>query len=721
MIILYPIVILLMFYSLGMATIKLFKLQKIRLINNNDLIPFAIGFVVNLTILETLGMILPIFVVSFFLVVVSALGFVWCYQEIKNVLMKNINCEKEIFLLLLLPIIILMLPQIMQNELFSVIDGNNDIGYYVASIEWLKNHSIFETVAYSHAHPFFSMAEYMLNLTRIGTDLTGAYVANIFSLESYQAYSILIPISGVIISISIYSVSKYFTDSNFSGIVVGLYASICGNCISMIAMQYIPQILGVAYLILGFISLYELFFEKSKGICIFVGIIVSGLLAVYCEYTIYLLFVALVFFVVTIIQKKFNLKTIFCTVMFTIGFNVLGFYKAVKFNLEILANVLSRGLGTIDPFQGNMIPVWRKLGVIFGFTGREIGNLGLIYKISAILGLILIITCLVLPIIKKNYGQLLFASATIGVVIFLEIYFLHGNAAYEEYKHLTSSAFITLANISVMLGLFINSSVYKKIFEYSSLAVMSFVLIFSISIPLWYYIQPPATFDSATMALQEAATLVPSNEEIAIDETVPTADYMGAVYALKDRAVKLNSGANTYLQFFQTFEEDNNLRYTIYPRSQEIAVLSDNIDVLWANEKYLLTENKDLESYRRLNITGAGWQHQNDAVVFPESGCIISTKGSEGFPLFGPYSQMDGIYDIKLEYTVLQADDEVGYFCVCNGDEEIIVSESLDSSSNTIEFKNVNFDNKEKVEFRVFANAGTVIKVEGVLCMEVKE
>lgn len=721
--VLYPITILFLFYSLGSATIKLLRLQKTHLVRDNIFAPMIVGFVINLAILETLGLFFPISIVTVILVILSIIGFFTSFEDIKISLLSEKSGYKILFILVIVPLIILLLPQILKNEWFIGIGDNNDFAYYIASIDWLKNHSILEPVGYSQLYPLFSMAEYMIDLTRIGTDLTGAYIASLFSIESYEAYSVLIPIAGIFEAAAIYSVTVYFAKNRLCGLCIGIYTAVCGNSIALILAQYVPQMLGISYLLLSFATIHEFLFRNSSKSHILTGLMISGVFAIYCEYTVYILFIAMTFLATAVIWRKpVHIRQILGAIISVILFNVYGFYKAVKFNWTILQSVLDGGTSTIDPYFGQMLSIWRKLGILIGLSGKGyLEKSSYLYALIALSCVILILASIVVPLIKKDRELTVFTCTTIGVIILLELYFLHNQAAYQEYKHLTSASVIILANVSILIAILLKRlvSLKKNVFLVVGMGVLGMISIWQ---PMKYYINPSIALDSGTMELGDAAMLVPHNETICIDSSIPVSNYMCAVYALKNVPVNLNENNGSYLHFFQAFDDDAS-KYTVYSRKDELSPNLQNKTIIWSNDKYILTEDKETGSgdYKKMQITGDGWGHMENTIVFKESDCVVNEDGTEGFILFGPYIPMDGFFDVRLGYSVLQGMGDIGYFDIYDSGT-VIASVPLEAEgTHEVEIKNIEFKNNLNVEFRIFVNKGATVKVEELSCKELKK
>jgi hypothetical protein len=523
------------------------------------------------------------------------------------------------------------------------------------------------------------------------------------------------------LAISVYTSVKYFTNSHLSGVLFGIFAAICGNSIDLISSQYIPQFLGISCLLLAFTALLDLMYNREKQNAMLCGMIISGVFATYCEFTVYLFIVAIILLSGLFIKRDINVVRIVMAILSTIAFNIYGFYKAVDFNIRLLSSVMQGGIRVIDFSESRLFSGWEKIGHLAGLTSKPYLQIqDFTYKLLAIVWVVMAILCIVIPLLMKEYKTLLFISATFVVVLLLEVYFVHSRAGYEEYKHLTSSCYIAIMNVAILFGIMLErkKGKFRNIISMVSVAVM---IVLSIRLPLEAYVDLPIVLDSKTMELQTAATLIPDNRAIAIDNTIPIGEYMGVAYALRFRALDLEDGAYSYLQMFQQFGSNNESRYRIYPREQELKIVSDNNKVIWCNEKYILVENTELPDIKRLRITGTKWYHELPADVYKESDFLVNTDDRGGYVLYGPYTKVaDGVYNIFLQYTVQESSGETGYFEVFDSGEVIAVSNLEGVGCHEIVLDNIIFENNQSVEFRVYANPGSIIKVEGIGYQEVE-
>lgn len=108
-------------------------------------------------------------------------------------------------------------------------------------------------------------------------------------------------------------------------------------------------------------------------------------------------------------------------------------------------------------------------------------------------------------------------------------------------------------------------------------------------------------------------------------------------------------------------------------------------------------------------ITENGYLDDND-------GCVYS-NGNGGCIIYGPYAKiLEGSYNIKLNYEVLS--DEIGVVGLFDiaVDTETYTTAEIIAENTSVTVENVNFTEHvgKALEYRVFANPGTIIKLTSV-------
>ena len=132
-----------------------------------------------------------------------------------------------------------------------------------------------------------------------------------------------------------------------------------------------------------------------------------------------------------------------------------------------------------------------------------------------------------------------------------------------------------------------NNKCIKKIF---TIGLVSALVTYGIIMPLKVNCTNAIRLDHQVMELRNVAEiLIPVTEEIEIDSSIKVADYMAAVYALKNHAVNLNSDSLSYLQYFQTFTDGDPSRYILFTCDHELPA-NDEEKVVWNNGKYYIVD-----------------------------------------------------------------------------------------------------------------------------------
>ena len=595
MIVFYSVLSICFFWILGFSIVKVLRSSENSIVENNSLMYIFFGYAFLLTICMTLGMVLPMSLVAILVMILSIILFIVNFKEIYNRLSQESNtAQKTVAACIMIPIIVTGLPQILNNELYISLLENNDFAYYIASIDWLKTHTLLEPVEYSLSYPFYSLAEYMLKNTRIGIDITGAFFANIFNLESYQIFPIMIVIASVLIMIAVYEVIYYFTDNILVGIIFGIGAAVCGNTITLIVRQYVPQLFGMALLLITMLFLHQLFQDsEDKKNIILCGLATSGLLATYCEFAVYVVLFGIAYIIIFCLKKKINVLSLIKMFICTALFNVYGLYKAIDFNLSIFTRVSTNGASDIDPYNGNMLGLKHILTCLLGGSGWTY-DYNIVHKIILIVGLLLAIACFCTVFFIPNEHKMFVLVITI-VAGLLEVYFWMSRGAYQEYKHITSVSIFSICFIGLIVADLIKKIRQNKMITTIILGIFIAVIITGTAYPLKVYCESGIGVDKATMELGEAVEiLVPESMEIELDNSINVADYMSAAYALKNHAVNLNTDSLSYLQYFQNFVDDDPSVYVVYSAGQK-GELEENEQLIWNNRKYILIKRLWIE------------------------------------------------------------------------------------------------------------------------------
>ncbi len=595
MIVLYGACTLIGLWVLGFAVVQLFHCQESVLVKKSVLIYILFGFIGSVSLIMILGLFLPLDRVAVLMAALVVFLFAVNFKKIRLLFKQSTRSDKAVFLFLFIPLVVIGLPQLLRHELYTSVVYNNDFALYMASFDWLKTHSILAPVEYSLAYPFYSMARYMIDNTRIGTDVFGAVLCDLFKLEAYEVFPVLIVLSADLVMISVYEFIRHFTGNKTVALSFGLFAAVNGNLLTILLKQYVPQVLGASLLILAFYSIHEFFQSQAREDMIVCALSLSGVMAVYCEFAVYIVLFILMYLILYAAGRKNDLKStgavigkLFCICWLMIMFNIFGAYKAVKFNLDIFTRVHDRGAADIDPYRGNMLGLGKIVGCLLGISDY-LSEMDIFYQIALAAGCIVACALMIGCIVKDKGAGRKFTVVSILVFLGLECYFRLSKGAYQEYKGITSGSMLMIALLGYMTAVMVSQCKSKKFLQYGVITVFACVILYSMIGPMDTYFSNQITCDSNSMKLKDAvAQWVPEEEMVELDSSINIADYISASYALKDRAVNCNTNLSN-LSYFQQFEDDDPSKYIIYPSGYDYSA-NDSGELLWQNNKYALVE-----------------------------------------------------------------------------------------------------------------------------------
>lgn len=202
---------------------------------------------------------------SFFLLYGAVIFCIWYLKSQRKNAVIFIKTQWKLLGLLLLCLIFMGFPILAQNELCSIQSTNNDIQYYLATMDWLYEHNLREPIIYSDSMPYFLCAEKIIHSTRFGYYILGALFMACFKLSAHQVFTGLGIVSILIANLA----ANFFLVNILSvperyGKFLLLFLSVSYNWYSLLLLQYLPQILGIAGLI-GFISSSMLWLIDKKS------------------------------------------------------------------------------------------------------------------------------------------------------------------------------------------------------------------------------------------------------------------------------------------------------------------------------------------------------------------------------------------------------------------------------------------------------------------------
>ena len=707
MIILYSLISLAILWFVGYCFFDGFRISTPR----SSSLFVLVGFCCLLSVSMTIGAVVPLSCVAPMIIIGLCLYFLRRSKELSQYLLSVLTCKNSIvFIGTLIPILVFSWPHLLKNELFTIIVDNNDFAYYIASIDWLKTHSIYEPVGYSLSKPFYSLAEYMIDYTRIGLDVAGAIFANIYLLESYQVFPLMVVLASVFVYLSIYNILLNQGINKNCCIFVALCASVNGNIISLLSKQYPSQVIGVALLVMSFYYLAVVFKKGDKDSILLTSILVSGLLATYCEFTLYVVLFALINIMVLIWRKNIKLTQLLQLAVLSVLFNVIGFFRAIDFNYKIFNRVATNGAADIDPYMGNMLGFPRVIACMVGYSPSDFKSSHIILGVAVFSALLLVGVYL---LIKQRFSKNLLLIGIGTIFCSLETYFVLVGGAYQEFKHVTSFGVIAFIFWGLLLNTVSRFEV-KKRFIWSGITIFVTGVVILAYRPMNMYLNPTFAITKDSLELQQAVKhFVGDDEFIEVDSSLGVANLMIASYALRHHIVNLNTNYS-YLQFFQKFEDDDNSRFLLKPKTNQLT-LPENEVIRWTNKDFSLVERLNIPKKYSLDLINGGFHSRKGVTVSPTGGYRVNDDGLSGYVLYGPYIQVNGQYDITLKYTVLRSASNVGVFDI-NSNTTILYSQELkkELGQHLLILKNQQFDNTKNIEFRVFANEGAVVRIDSI-------
>lgn len=724
MILIYYSITIALCFVVGFTGCKLLKLQDTELLKSTNFIYILIGLVFLVSMMETISLVLPVSISLYLICPLLLAGFIWCYHDLKTIVLSQLR-KKDLFfslILILIPGIVVGLPQLLENELFTVIEDNSDYIFYLSTMDWFQSHNILSEIVYSEHYPFYSFAEYMVNTTRIGYDLFGAFLVGLYNLEPHEVFSILSVLSAGFVAVSVYTCLLYFTGNKYIAVLVGVYTGSCANTIALIVGQYIVQLCGVALLLMSVTAIQHLLCKSSTKDAVLCGLFVSGTLAIYCEYAVYLCLAALLFLAICSFKRTVVAKHICIAIVSAILFNVLGFIKALWFNLKIFLSISAAGASAIDPYNGNIIGLDTLLYTILGGTSKLHLLDHALPKVLTVFLMLGVLAVLYFAFVKSgHFEKNAFCGVVVLLIVIFEAYFRISRGAYQEYKHLAtmSCLFLVVAGIAAanLSGIF-QFGKYKRILFLTAAIAVTMVSVYA---PLKNYTQISTRIDSQTMELRDAVFAVCGNQGVEIGDT--EWHPMRVVYALKDQPVFVGNSSYSYLEYYQKLNKEIDARYKLYARFGEMQIDLSKEEILWMNEQYVLTERISPTWYNSFSMTGSfyGWEYGEDVDVYPDTNLIVANAGNARYALYGPRKDLSpGVYDFVLECEVIQGDGQIGVFDIFSsavgtlGQAEITGKETQYVLLENIPVS----DETTALEYRVFVNEGVELKIEGILWKE---
>lgn len=603
----------------GIIVCKMLRISDTFLNRNGILVFPGIGiiFVINAT------MIFNLFVPICWIVYPYIIFMIWgVYHYWKSIVcyFSAFFGNKRFLVTIFIISLIWMLPVLDKSEMVSIQTWNNDIIYYLASMEWLKDYPSIQEVSYDKFHPLFWCAEYMLERTRIGFDSYGAFVMSLFGLDAYEVFSGLGIVSGVIMLFHVYYMLSTFCKVPYSIKWAALIiTALAGRYEELLIYQYIPQMYGISFLIL-FIALLYVLSEDGELPRGMLALVISGIIAVYAEFCAYMAVIYIGFFIRACIKRK---KDVFIRGwtegILGIVINPIGTYRAVRLNLYVLFNTGDR-IANIDPFNGKISSITDAAAQIFGACQKNMfaGIPQFIYGIIWGVVFIGIAWMWLYYLFKVKDPVKYYLIYMLGFWIAYEAYFRFIQYGYGEYKHLISVTIIMLVS-SIYVGYHFMTNVgpahYRK-YVYGIVGAFVFLcggykIYHHLIVDQLYY------FDKSLMELEQAGDLIPAGEAVGISGS--PASIHAAVYALHNHPAVILSN---YVSYFP-YSEEGAARYQLYEGDFTKREDITNERYVWGNGRFYILENTKIQV---VYYTGFHLDNATENSIYTcdkESSCMI--------------------------------------------------------------------------------------------------
>lgn len=586
------------FVFFGVVGLVLFQLTGTTPFETDSLAAYAsaplLGALGLVCVIETLVVFLPVQQFGFVLLAVLLVGIVLARREIVQAGKRL--CKSPGLLLLTVALgVLIAYPVLQKSGLVSVQFANNDIIYYLSSMDWMKEHSLLEPRIYTDLTPYYACAEYMITTTRIGTDVLGCFLMTLCSMEPHQVYFALgIALNLSAIWMALFLVSHCCQLPYKAGLAVAALVGISFNWAQLQAMQYVPQIFGGAAVVglIGYtICLHT---QERRGMLVLEGLTIAGVCSVYCEFASYIFVIYFLGTAIYFVSAQGKTQKIACAVravkagLLGLLLSPYGLYRAVMFNLMLLGNVSDPS--AIDPYKGQMIPMELYPSNLFGLAFRSRNPNGGAGIVLAVCLLAAAFFCAGYILLRHRRRQDVYL---ISIGIFLAVYavyFRYSHFAYGEYKHV----FSYLPLLQTMAYYFIAktlSCIPKSRLRSAAIcgAAAAGGMLFAGNLHTLFVLQPVAVYncyDDDILTLREEVKTLPEDTVYLVQGDTP-AVHRG-VYALKDAKV-VRSGPS-YFDFFTTNPETVNISVRV--------LQNDMVEDIWSfAEKTPLYRNATFSLY----------------------------------------------------------------------------------------------------------------------------
>ena len=491
----------------------------------------------------------------------------------------------------------LAFPMIKSNELLSYQYQNNDILFYLSTMDWLKDHNLLAQVQFTQSQPYYICAKYIFSTTRFGMDILGSVLMQMLGLDSYQIFTFLGIVFILICGLGIhYFLNSVLLVSNNASSFISLIAILNFSWRKLLVLQYIPQILGISFLIMFIALTIQYLIEKddSKELKILSSLFLVATASVYAEFASYMFIIFIGFIAIQIIYSRKPIETIKNALqigILSIILNPLGFWIAVKFNLNILSQV-SNSVSSIDAYGGNIKSIQNILTELIGGPDTAAltnSTMQFLYNLFLLFIVFLFVFFAIHMLIKDRSKHIMFIMWIIVFFIGYECYFHLVRLAYGEFKHLVS--------VAAILILFMLYFIYRIGNKYKRNIVLGIVGCMIIICNLGNYkISYPNNvlilYDDTLADIDNGLKLVPDESTLGLLGNDHYIQHQ-LIYATKSRNVQLmGEGVNSYCTMLGIELDNSYPEYILFLNNSDKlqTTIGESYEVIWNNSRFMIVK-----------------------------------------------------------------------------------------------------------------------------------
>ncbi|ULO08040.1 hypothetical protein H1230_04040 [Paenibacillus sp. 19GGS1-52] len=531
----------------------------------------------------------------------------------------NIFIFGVIFLIYLFPSIYVGFPT-------SFASINNDLIFYLSIPEWLIDKGYFSTAISDNLHPFFSIAElHFSRFSRVGADYFNTLAMTFFNTDAVHTFNEISCFFVLLFSLSVFYTCKYsFQLSNWIVLTAVALSTVNTLLFWMFTTQYMPQIGGNAFYVLSAGFIYQIIHEKKIHLVIPTSLCISGLIAIYSEYTLYLLIPTMIFLGISILKDfkntKIYMKILLYTFLITALLNPTSTFLAIKYNIFAYTTT-QNAIGIVE-----YIPFFNQILMVFGIKTLD-------YAIPPLLptfvGLLLLgFVLLGLFKVKRGLREYLCVYFSFIIILLLYLNFIN-KFPYGYYKTLMFAQPFVIVLFSIGVNSFKLKYNYFRYFTYGALVIILLSNLLQIGKLENIILNKGLLVTKEYTEMREINKLIPENEVLSIEDVTKDEQHILAFF-LKETKISYKN-PNSYFTPYTVPELQS-----IYTLKGSQDILNYNNALIWHNEKFRL--------YKNFNISMIeGWHGLEDWNGVPtrwtKSEFILSAKSlntSEFFISFNP-------------------------------------------------------------------------------------